>query len=72
MSDVATTCPHCQGPTHGVSHFTSTTKALDLGRRLCPRGGGRIARGEYWGWACPADHTCHQARMPPLPEPDIT
>lgn len=65
-------CPHCLLPDQGVSHFTSAKKAGDLGETLCKRGGGRIARGDYWGWACPSDHTCHLTRMPPLPDPDVS
>jgi hypothetical protein len=66
------TCPHCLTEDHGTSHFTSEKAATDTGRTLCLRPGRRLARGQYWGWACPSDHTCHAGRLPPVPAPDLS
>jgi hypothetical protein len=64
-------CPHCQQPIldHAGrhAHFTSATQATQRGLTLCDRGGKRIARMDYWGWACPAGHTCHLSRLPAVP-----
>lgn len=63
-------CTHCLQEDHGLSHFTSGNAAEKLGTRLCGRAGQRVARGQYWGWACAPDHTCHAGRLPPVPDQD--
>lgn len=66
------TCPHCQQPIHDESgyhaHFMSEAQARDAGRgALCDRAGKRIARQDYWGWACGPGHVCHAGRLPAVP-----
>lgn len=66
-------CPHCQttilddsGP---LAHFMSETQARTAGRgALCPRAGQRIAKHDYWGWACGPTHTCYAGRLPAVPD----
>jgi hypothetical protein len=64
-------CPHCQQPildhSGPLAHFTSATQAAARGLTLCDRAGKRIARNDWWGWACAAGHTCHLGRLPAVP-----
>jgi hypothetical protein len=49
----------------------SETSALLIGRALCTRIMRRIGRMDYWGFACPTDHTCYLCRVPPVPRPGV-
>jgi hypothetical protein len=63
-------CPHCGQPTYTpgnpYAHWLPERRATEMGRTLCSRPGTRIGRGDRYGWACPADHTCYAGRLPPL------
>lgn len=66
-------CPHCQqkilDDSGHLAHFMSETQARTTGRGpLCDRGGKRIAKRDYWGWACGRGHTCYVCRLPAVPD----